>query len=131
MVQVPFSSLQTPGTYRVAVTTPAPGGGTATLNFVVTQTTPSQTAAASPELVLYPNPTHGSFMLRLSGLTANQFDGTAALTNSLGQQVGQAQLRASAQAWEATVPVGQLPPGLYLLRVRTSTGTLTRQVSVE
>jgi FG-GAP-like repeat/Bacterial Ig-like domain len=127
--QVPATALTTVGTYSVLVSSPAPGGGTASQSFAVTS--PLSTAvAAAGAISVYPNPTHEQFTVRLSG-AAPGGPVTAVLLNTLGQVVARPVLRPAGNHLEAQVPTAHLAPGLYTLRLRTAHGSFTRPVSVE
>jgi hypothetical protein len=76
--------------------------------------------AAGPGLVLAPNPAHHLLKLSIgqqSGLLL-----PVVLYNSLGQSVASYALPVVDNQVQATLPVGHLPRGLYVLQVHTATG---------
>ena len=87
-------------------------------------------AGVGVQLALYPNPARESFMVQLRG-AASQSAIPLELLNSLGQVVARTVLMPVGQNAEATVPVGQLAAGLYLARLSTSAGVISRQLIVQ
>jgi hypothetical protein len=76
-------------------------------------------------LTVYPNPNHGAFTIRLSGINANE--ATITITNTLGQLIK-----------ELTLPTGtetpiqlNAPPGIYFITANTKEGKLVKNVVVE
>lgn len=81
----------------------------------------AETRAEANGLRAYPNPAHGTLTVEASPATQIQ------LLNALGQEVYAAAVPA---AGRVTVPVSDRPPGLYIVRVRTSAGVAARRVVV-
>ncbi|MDO7845314.1 FG-GAP-like repeat-containing protein [Hymenobacter sp. M29] len=91
--------------------------------------------ATGPAIGLYPNPAHDVLNISLPFDAASGGPGQVAssveLLNTLGQVMSRAPLRSAGQAAVAALPVNQLARGLYLVRVRTSSGaTLTKTVEI-
>ena len=99
------------------------------LNQGGTPTSSRASAGAGTQLAIYPNPARESFTMQLRGAAGSSAI-PVELLNSLGQVVGRALLHPAGQALEAVVPVGQLVPGLYLVRLTTDAGVLSKQVVV-
>jgi hypothetical protein len=104
--------------------------GSLLLRFNQGTPTSSRTSAGiGPQVVVYPNPAHESLTVQLHG-AAVQGAIPLELLNALGQVVVRVVLNPTGQTAEAVLPIKELVPGLYLVRLRTSTGTLSRQVMV-
>ncbi|RZK26790.1 MAG: T9SS type A sorting domain-containing protein, partial [Hymenobacter sp.] len=90
----------------------------AAVAVTVTATTSAQ---AGPSLTLYPNPTRdGQLTLELSGYQeAVQLQ----IVNALGQRVYEATLSGHALTQKQTLNLGSLSAGVYLLQVRTASGS--------
>ena len=79
-------------------------------------------------LSLYPNPNHGSFTV---GFTLKESSATKLeLINMLGQQVWGSNMQL--QNGEQQIPINlSLSAGVYVLKITTSTGEITKQVLVK
>ncbi|MCI1189926.1 FG-GAP-like repeat-containing protein [Hymenobacter sp. DH14] len=86
-------------------------------------------AGTGAQLAVYPNPAHESLTVQLRGATTLPAT-PLELVNSLGQVVAQPMLNPNSQTAEVVLPIGQLAPGLYLVRLRTNVGVLSKQVVV-
>ncbi len=86
--------------------------------------------ALAGRLALFPNPTSGAVAVQLGGL-APQGPAALALLNPLGQVLRRATAPVQAGQVAATLDLGGLPAGLYLLRVSTREGTATKRVVKE
>jgi len=74
-------------------------------------------------VTLYPNPTHGKFMVKGSGL----HDALISVSNSMGQPI-QVQLIRSAEGLECVMPGAS--PGVYFVSIATDRGNEVRKVTV-
>ena len=95
-------------------------------------TAPLATAPAlrAGQVGLYPNPARGRFIVAVpgvSGATSVQ----AELRNALGQVVGTYAAALPAIGAQLTLSTGALVPGVYTLRLRAGTTTVTKRVTVE
>ncbi|GAC1376327.1 MAG: hypothetical protein NVSMB30_21500 [Hymenobacter sp.] len=75
------------------------------------------TAGAKAEVVLYPNP----------ATSLVSFMATSPTTYRVLNQVGQVQMKGTAEAGTAVVEVGRLLPGVYLLELQTALGRVVRK----
>jgi hypothetical protein len=92
------------------------------------QPTASQQAMALAETTIYPNPAHDHLWLsRPATLAANSC--TLTLLNSLGQVVRHQQIPVAAA--DASVALAGLARGVYVLRLVSAAGSLSRRVTVE
>ena len=89
-----------------------------------------QAQALAGRLMLYPNPTAGAVAVELGGL-APQGPAALAMLNPLGQVLRTATAPVRNGQVAATLDLGGLPAGLYLLRVTTREGTATKRVVKE
>ncbi|MBF9144043.1 M36 family metallopeptidase [Hymenobacter properus] len=89
----------------------------------------AEALAAGAGFDLYPNPTRGQLTLRLAGASTAPVQ--VAVQSVLGQVVQAHTFTAAAAMAGATLDLHALTPGLYLVRVTTSAGTLTRRVVVQ
>lgn len=78
---------------------------------------------SSASFQIYPNPANQDIIIRLK--ESNSFDSRIQIINSLGQIVASDILYSGSIA--KTIDVSQLPPGLYILALTNSAGTMTRQ----
>ena len=117
-----YASPPPPGT-AVALTVTNNLGCTATRTeypFGPLATAPA--AALAARLQVYPNPSSGLVTVELGGLVP-QPPARLVLCNALGQAVHTALAPVRGGALSATLDVGDLPPGVYALRVTTREGT--------
>ena len=108
------------GSYTVTATNAA--GCSATSAAVAVTVTATASAQATPTLTLYPNPTRdGQLTLELSGYQeAVQLQ----VINALGQRVYETTLSGSALTQKQKLNLAPLSAGVYLLQVRTASGSL-------
>ena len=108
------------GTYTVVVT--GTGGCASAASTAVTVTVTAASAAqANMSFTLYPNPTRdGLLTLELRGY---QDAVTLQVVNALGQQVYAGTVSGSALTRQQILDLHQLPAGVYLLQVRTASGS--------
>lgn len=78
-----------------------------------------------PGVEVYPNPATERVVVRVA--TASQEPLTATLVDQLGRTARQTNLQASGN----TIPVADLPRGLYLLRLTSASGTSTKRIVLE
>ncbi|MBO9611678.1 MAG: T9SS type A sorting domain-containing protein [Dyadobacter sp.] len=74
---------------------------------------------------VYPNP--ASTVLQVETVAANRLTGNAELLNAQGTVVARRKLTNG----EADLPVGDLPKGIYLLRVQDNAGIQSQKVAIE
>jgi hypothetical protein len=108
------------GQYTVVVTSAA---GCVSLPSVPQVITASRSALPANSLALYPNPTPNGY-LTLS-LTGPPQTWELTILNAVGQVVHQAKVAATTAP--AQLDLGALPTGVYLLRVSSAAGTLSRR----
>ncbi|MBF9219695.1 fibronectin type III domain-containing protein [Hymenobacter ruricola] len=87
---------------------------------------PTASAALSGSVAVYPNPAHTAFVVQLPAALAATA-APASLYNSLGQLVRQVTFSGT----EARFAIGGLAPGVYVLRLATSEGPVTKRLLVE
>ena len=76
-------------------------------------------------LTVYPNPSHGTFTIRLSG--TNTGEAAITITNTLGQQIKELTLTPGIE-----IPIQlNAPPDIYFVTANTSNGRLAQKVVVE
>ena len=80
---------------------------------------------------LFPNPAAHTATLEVSGLSATTAPLLILLTNALGQEVGRLTAPVRAGVLRAQLPVGQLPTGMYLVRIQTQEGFVLRRLMRE
>ena len=83
-------------------------------------------AAGSAPATAYPNPFRDVLQVALPGNSETQ-PATVVLMSATGQPVYRAQLQLGATS--QALPVADLAPGVYLLRLTTASGTTTQRVS--
>ncbi|MBO2009762.1 FG-GAP-like repeat-containing protein [Hymenobacter negativus] len=89
----------------------------------------TQSALTAGAIELYPNPARQSVTVQLpavGGVSQVQLS----LYNSLGQRVREQAQPLSSTGLKAQLPVADLAPGVYMLRVQAGTATLTRRIVV-
>ena len=79
----------------------------------------------SVQMQVYPNP--ASTLLQIKTEGASQLSGNAELLNAQGRVVAIRKLVNG----KADLPVGHLPKGIYVIRVRESAGAYTQKVAIE
>jgi hypothetical protein len=104
--------------------------GRFTLQFSSATPLATAPAALAAQVLLYPNPAHGSFVVVLPGLTGTSTV-QAELFNALGQVVRQKQYALSASGTTLTVPTTGLAAGMYTLRLVAGTTTITKRVALD
>ena len=113
----------------IAATTPL---GTARSSpFTVTVVSNARFAANAFAVSAYPNPAREVLHFAINGLAVGQPAVHVELLDQLGQVVAQTSLQTANQQAEATLPVGELAAGLYVLRLRTGTHVVTRMICRE
>lgn len=98
------------------------------LVFNAARVTAAAPGALAAQVSVYPNPAHQQLRL---GLPADQRPAEVVLSNALGQAVRQWVLPAGRGAAPQVLALGELPRGIYTLRVALATGTVTRRIVVE
>ncbi|GAB3839458.1 IPT/TIG domain-containing protein [Hymenobacter jeollabukensis] len=102
--------------------------GRFSLVFRPSGVTATASARLADQLTVFPNPTAGSFTVRLSGVASGQ-PAHAVLYNALGQAVLHRTLPSSSTGLQAEFDVTRLPAGVYTLRLVLTDGTqLTKRV---
>jgi hypothetical protein len=81
--------------------------------------------AADSDLLVYPNPAHDWINVHLNGSammrTVNLFDAAGRCVYQSGDVAVE----------KTAIPTNSLPSGLYMLRVQTDTGVLSRKVYIK
>ena len=85
-------------------------------------------ASLAAQVALYPNPARQSVTVALPG-ALNQQPVTAEIMDALGRVVRQQVLAPGQNAH--TLPLANVPAGVYALRLHTAAGTLTKRLVVE
>ncbi|WP_461096943.1 nidogen-like domain-containing protein [Spirosoma luteolum] len=75
---------------------------------------------------VYPNPVGSELVVQIQGARGQAV--RLRLTNLAGQPVGERMVTVDQNDQRETLPMGQQPPGLYLLRVSTATQTVSLKV---
>ncbi|GAA3920942.1 T9SS type A sorting domain-containing protein [Hymenobacter algoricola] len=120
-------------TYSFAVTAAQAGTtlvGRFSLHFGPLAPLSAKNGLTAASVGVYPNPAHKSFTLRVPAVSGAS-QATATLFNVLGQAVKETTLGLSGGGAQTTVNVQQLPLGVYTLRVKAGTTTITKKVVVE
>lgn len=108
-------------------TSPQNGGFARTFTVTVPTVTATKSAAKLVALQLFPNPTNGRFTLET---TPTAGPATLTVLDALGREVWQQQLPAVPR--QLTVqPAGLRPQGVYLVRLTTGRGTVSRPLLVQ
>ena len=108
----------------------APLLGRFTLQFSTAAPLATAPAALAAQVLLYPNPAHGSFIVVLPGLTGTSTV-QAELFNALGQVVRQKQVALPASGTTLTVSTNGLAAGMYTLRLVAGATTVTKRVALD
>jgi hypothetical protein len=108
----------------------APLLGRFTLQFSSTAPLATAPAALAAQVLLYPNPAHGSFAVMLPGMTGASTV-QAELFNALGQVVHQKRYALSASGTTLTVTTTGLAAGMYTLRLVAGATTVTKRVALD
>ncbi|UOQ55232.1 T9SS type A sorting domain-containing protein [Hymenobacter cellulosivorans] len=95
---------------------------------IVSSNTPARLTPAS--VSVYPNPAHHSVTLHLPAVPGAA-QAHVELYNLLGQAVRQTTVALPAAGTRTTLDVGNLPTGMYMLRVQAGSETITKQLVVE
>ncbi|WP_170865248.1 beta strand repeat-containing protein [Hymenobacter psychrotolerans] len=82
------------------------------------------------QVAVFPNPAHHSFQLTIPALVAGK-SVKATLLNSLGQVMTERTLPVTATGVQAQFEVQHLAQGVYILRLETASGPVTKRVTVE
>jgi len=110
-------------------------GGTSSLPVLATFTTPlaSRSGALADQLSLYPNPAHHSATLTVPAALLRQAS-LLTLSDALGRTVRQRYVTpaaGSAADTRAELDLTGLPTGVYLMRLLSSAGPLTKRLVIE
>jgi PKD repeat protein len=116
------------GSYNVCLTI-TDSCGSATLCDSIFVIIDHFTDPAIGGLQIAPNPAHDR--VQVSGLLLQGTDVALTLTNALGQQLLSQSAHAPAGAFRRELDLSSASPGIYFLRVQTSTGSTTLKVVVE
>ena len=84
---------------------------------VITNTTAEVVPAGSPELRIYPNPARGAFQASMESFQQPIYPAVIALSDMNGRLVRQVE-----QSGNADIDTAGLPPGIYVVQVRTAAG---------
>ena len=129
---VTLTGLMPNTTYTLSVSTVCSSSQTsaagATLTFASGPLSRRESYAAS--LVgLYPNPASGNVTVQIPAELATR-PVAASVLNARGQLVWQQALPGTAAGVQATLPLSQLPAGVYTLRLELAAGPVTKRVVV-
>ncbi|MBO2009294.1 M36 family metallopeptidase [Hymenobacter negativus] len=102
-----------------------------TAGFLVPAVTSTTSALAPAALDLYPNPTQGLLTLRLAQPAGNSAAVAVTVETVLGQTVRAVTLPATTATAGALLDLRALAAGVYVVRVSTPAGALTRRVVVQ
>jgi hypothetical protein len=116
-------------TYTFTTTASTPATGRFSLQFGAAGPTATAAEALSAALLLYPNPAHTTLTVSLPALPGSIIDAT--LLDALGRPALHRQQPAAPAGTSFQLPVLALAPGIYTLRLRTATATITRRVVIE
>jgi hypothetical protein len=111
--------------FTLSVATP---GARFELVFSPQQPLATVPAALAQQVLLYPNPAHAAVTLELPAALSRQ-PVTAALVDALGRVVRQ-QVLPAGPATHA-LPLAELAPGIYSLRLTTEAGTVVKKLVVD
>ena len=100
------------------------------LNELMSNTTPTKAPDAAWALVVYPNPAHAGFAVRVPALVGAATV-RATLLNALGQVVRQLTAALPAAGTTLAVETGGLAPGIYTLRLQAGPVTVARPVVLQ
>ncbi len=124
-------ALAVGSTYSFSVTAAqaqAPLLGRFTLQFSTTATPlAAATATLAAQVLVYPNPAHGSFAVTIPSVTGTSVV-QAELLNALGQVVRRQQAALPASGTTLTVPANGLAAGVYVLRLAAGGTTVIKRV---
>jgi len=108
-------------TYTVTGTTNG-CSDTVTFKITVTPTGINNIANALNNVNIYPNPTNNILNIQMP----QPIDGTLSISNVLGQQVYEGKMASSNSLTQ--VSMGNLPQGIYLLKIETSNQTVIKRI---
>jgi hypothetical protein len=78
---------------------------------------------------VFPNPTTGLATVRLSDLQSTAYD--LAIVTSIGQVLNVRRVESYRSDYQAQIDLTQMPAGIYLIRLTSEEGVLTRRLIVE
>ncbi len=124
----PVISINQTGNYTVTITRVT---GCSSVEMVVVQsTTSSETPTLRPDQFrLFPNPTSGQFTAELQGLRPEKVVFT--LINAIGQIVQSQTVNSSSGTLRQVFDYGQLPIGIYTLRVHSGEKALYKKLIIQ
>jgi hypothetical protein len=102
---------------------------TLTLNFEITVCDATRELLAQEQIKLFPNPTHGLATVELSQLKATDYE--LSIMSPIGQMINLRRVEAFRSDYTAQIDLSQMPAGIYLIRLSSAEGVLTRRLIVE
>ncbi len=99
------------------------------LSFVVDVCNSTRDLLTEESFSLFPNPTTGKATIELGRLQGTPYE--LSVVTVAGQAVQLRQIPASAGAFRAQIDLSGMPAGVYLVRLSSEAGTLTRRLIVE
>ena len=100
-----------------------------TLNFEITVCDATRELLAQEQIKLFPNPTHGLATVELSQLKSTDYE--LSVMTPIGQVIQLSRVEAFRSAYTAQIDLSQMPAGIYLIRLSSVDGVLTRRLIVE
>ncbi|MBD2714236.1 fibronectin type III domain-containing protein [Microvirga sp. STR05] len=88
------------------------------------------TGLLAAQVAVFPNPAHHSFQLTMPAVVGGK-SVKATLLNSLGQVITERTLPVTSTGVQAQFDVQHLAQGVYILRMETASGPVTKRVTVE
>lgn len=100
-----------------------------TLNFEITVCNATRDLLAQEQIKLFPNPTTGRATVALSQLKGTDYE--LSILTPIGQLVQLRRVEAFRSEFAAQIDLSQMPAGIYLVRLSSAEGLLTRRLIVE
>jgi len=100
-----------------------------TFNFELDVCNSTQDLLATEQLKLFPNPTGGWATIELSKLQATEYE--LSILSPIGQRLELRRIEGQRSDFSAQIDLSDMPAGIYLVRLSSAEGVLTRRLIVE
>jgi hypothetical protein len=114
-------------TYSVTVTNTAGCEGVDAVAVTAIDCSGIEELDINNALTFWPNPNEGNFFVRIKGISG---DATLQITNVAGQMINSEQLTLTGELVRA-INLGNLAPGIYMIRLQTNSDVVTKQVIIK
>jgi hypothetical protein len=100
-----------------------------TFNFELDVCNSTRDLLATEQLKLFPNPTGGWATIELSKLQATEYD--LSILSPIGQRLELRRIESQRSNFSAQIDLSDMPAGIYLVRLSSAEGVLSRRLIVE